>query len=347
MENNPQQFRNAALMVIGFFVLAAFVTGELILLLVAFVPPVLFLLLGNNAGIEWDKINWLPKPPDANSDDHGASQSSNPFHLKTTNPKYETAVKRVQTKLAEADVQFQPVPQSQRDEETDVMIAQANAILDQNPKQAEAYLQRAGGYAGKRQWNDALPDINLALYHNPNLAHAHVLRGNVMMARHDLVGAVQEWDRALKLSDKLAVAYTNRGYVKATLGQLDAALNDVNLSVQLAPDLFSGYGSRGYVHFLRGDYEAAHQDFLQAAALDSSYPLPFAGLAILHQVRGDTAAAITIWQQLMDYDDVYHSRESFQERHMCGDEFADVAGDILAAMAEPGELPDLPTTNES
>jgi len=336
MNNQQQQFRNAALMVIGFFVISAFITGEFILLLIAFVPPIIFLLMGGDAGIDWNKIDWLPKFPDAqNSDKESPNkptqhQPENPFAV--SNPRYDAAVSRVKARLEEEDLRFNPISRTERDSELDTIIAQTTAVLDKNPKIAEAYLQRASAYAGKRQWNDALPDLNLALYHEPRLAQAHVLRGNVLMGRDDLAGAIQEWDKALKIDPRLAVAFANRGYVKATLGKIDDALKDVNQSIELDPDFFAGYGSRGYIQFMAKEYDKAREDFVYAANLDPSYPLPFAGLAIIHQIRDEAEDAQRFWRWLMDYDEVYHTRDSFQKRHMCSDEFADIAGQIIAGI---------------
>ena len=68
-----------------------------------------------------------------------------------------------------------------------------------DPKNADAYRDRAFLYAHKRDLDHALNDLDQALFLNPKDARAYNLRGQVLHAKNENKKAIADYDKAIEL----------------------------------------------------------------------------------------------------------------------------------------------------
>jgi tetratricopeptide (TPR) repeat protein len=97
--------------------------------------------------------------------------------------------------------------------DNDLAIAYYNMAIVNDPKYAEAYINRGIAYHHKGQSDLAIREYNKAIEINPDDAEAYYNRGVVYdnKGHHDL--AIRDYNRAIEINPKDAEAYINRGFV--------------------------------------------------------------------------------------------------------------------------------------
>lgn len=254
-------------MIMGFFVLAAFVTGEWILVLIGLLPPFVFRLMVRTA----PQDNWKEYTP-----------------LKTAlaEPSHPTI--------------SEPEPPSVNFDE---MIAKADSVIAADPKSAQAHLDRGIGYLGKKDDVEALRSLNMALYLDPQQDMAHVLRGNVLLRRDDIDGAIREYNQALRINPRQIQAAHLRALAQAKSGKRDRAMKDLQEAIKRHPNNYALLAAQGYLHFLNGDYHLAEADFAHAASGMHPYStFALAGQLAAAHLRSENETAQAAWKRLMEHD---------------------------------------------
>jgi tetratricopeptide (TPR) repeat protein len=97
--------------------------------------------------------------------------------------------------------------------ENDLAIAYYNMAIVNNPKYAEAYINRGIAYHHKGQNDLAILDYNKAIEINPNYAEAYYNRGVVYDNKGQYDLAIRDYNKAIEINQKDAEAYINRGFV--------------------------------------------------------------------------------------------------------------------------------------
>jgi tetratricopeptide (TPR) repeat protein len=76
-----------------------------------------------------------------------------------------------------------------------------------NPKNANAYRDRALFYVRKRDFNHALNDLDRAILLNLRDAHAYYLRGQILRIKKENTKAIADFDKAIELDPANANFY--------------------------------------------------------------------------------------------------------------------------------------------
>jgi hypothetical protein len=117
------------------------------------------------------------------------------------------------------------------------------------------------------RWEAALASYAAALAQDPKLAEAHLNRGNVLKELERWIEALEAYDAALRLRPDDGVALSNRGIVLGELHRFDEALESFDRAIVREPTNFTARYNRGLLALLLGrltegfdDYEARWQD---------------------------------------------------------------------------------------
>ena len=146
-----------------------------------------------------------------------------------------------------------------------------------------------------RDHNDdaALKATDSALKANPDEASAHFWRGRVYAGKGDFEKALPDLDTAIKLQPNNADAFAHRGYVHQKLHSVDDALADFNQTIDLNPALAGGYANRADIKKRKGDWFGALNDWSRAIELDPNFALAHGGIAhlcgLIYEVREQTS----------------------------------------------------------
>jgi tetratricopeptide (TPR) repeat protein len=142
-----------------------------------------------------------------------------------------------------------------------------NKALELDPTYSRAYYVRANIKESFDDRHGAMKDYNLALEKNPKFSDAFFARGNVKMKLQDYYGAIDDYSAAIKLNESYIEAYFNRGKAKQYLLAYEDAINDCSKIIQIHPKNFDAFYMRGILRINFGDTKNGCLDLSKAGEL--------------------------------------------------------------------------------
>ena len=153
----------------------------------------------------------------------------------------------------------------------DGAIASYSKAIEILPADPTAYLNRAGLYLVKANYEGMFADANKALeLGTPNRADAYVIRGTGRSGKGNIKGAIADCNEAIRIDPKHALAYNNRANNKLRLNDFNGGLADCNKSIALDPNSPLPYYNRGYVYMNKGSPAKAVADWTKAMQMQPS-----------------------------------------------------------------------------
>ncbi|MDR0646152.1 MAG: tetratricopeptide repeat protein [Elusimicrobiota bacterium] len=144
------------------------------------------------------------------------------------------------------------------------MLKFLDKIIDLQPRNAQAYLAKAGLLSELGDWRQALKNYDIAVSLDPADAQGYMGRAGAKFMLGDFAGAEKDFSAAIRLNPQLAQAYYNRGVANVNLARLLLAEKDF----AKAQDLF-----------LQSKDNASYNDAVRAAKLVRDYRLASAAQA--------------------------------------------------------------------
>jgi tetratricopeptide (TPR) repeat protein len=175
--------------------------------------------------------------------------------------------------------------------DNDRAIADYDAAIRLDPKDAHAYNNRGIAYRAKGDNDRAIADSDQAIRLNPKYAHAYNNRGIAYRAKGDNDRAIADYDQAIRLDPKYAQAYRNRGVAYHTKGDDDRAFADYDRAVRLDPKDAIAYNNRGERYRDKGDTDRAIADYNTAIRLDPAYTAAYVRRGLSYEKKGDRERA--------------------------------------------------------
>lgn len=146
-------------------------------------------------------------------------------------------------------------------------ILNLNKALELDAKNSSAYFLRANLKEKFEDLHGAMKDYNLAIEANPKFADAFFARGNVKMRLQDYYGAIEDFTAAIAVNENYVEAYFNRGKAKQLLLAYEDAINDVSKIIQINPKSIDAYYMRGILRIDFGDLKNGCLDLSKAGEL--------------------------------------------------------------------------------
>ena len=112
-----------------------------------------------------------------------------------------------------------------------------DAVIKQNPRDTQAFLNRALAYKDLRDYERAVGDLGQALKIDPGFSPAITHRGLIYFTKGDIDHAIEDFDRAIQVNPKDAEAYNNRGIAYRNKGRTADARRSFEKAVSMSPGL--------------------------------------------------------------------------------------------------------------
>ena len=187
-------------------------------------------------------------------------------------------------------------------EEYEAAVEAANKAIRSNPKDTQAYYNRAVAQNNLANFEDAIKDCDEVIRQKPEFAEAYGGRAFAKDKLGHTEAAIADYDEAIRRKSDYAEAYFNRGLIKAQLEQYEAAIVDCNEVIRLNPEEGLFYFTRGFITAtLAGEpdkdnieiYEDVIADYDEAIRLEPDFmPAHFSRIATNATLdRGDAAQA--------------------------------------------------------
>lgn len=142
-----------------------------------------------------------------------------------------------------------------------------NKAIEVDPAYSNAYYLRANIKENFDDRHGAMKDYNTAIDKNPKFADAFYARGNVKMKLQDYYGAIGDYSAAITVNENYIEAYFNRGKAKQMLLAYEDAINDCSKIIQINPRSIDAYYMRGILRIDFGDLKNGCLDLSKAGEL--------------------------------------------------------------------------------
>jgi tetratricopeptide (TPR) repeat protein len=104
-------------------------------------------------------------------------------------------------------VRDQNIGEQPSDADVDRKIIDLSHAVALNPKNSNAYRERALLHIGRRNFDSALSDLDRTISLNPRDAHAYYFRGLLFRVRKDKERAIADFEKAIDLDPANASVY--------------------------------------------------------------------------------------------------------------------------------------------
>lgn len=142
-----------------------------------------------------------------------------------------------------------------------------SAVIESDPRNAEAYARRAFVYIVLDDLTSAAADLRRAEMLDPDLPITSLHRGMIFdeIDNHD--EAILEFTRAIDLDPGMTDAHISRASVYLEIGDAESALDDLQAAGRLEPENAELFLVRGQVYLMTGDLGRAESDLLHVLEL--------------------------------------------------------------------------------
>lgn len=142
-----------------------------------------------------------------------------------------------------------------------------NKAIETDPNYSQAYYVRGNIKDAFDDRHGAMKDYNMAIEKNPKFADVFFARGNVKMKLQDYYGAIDDYSSAINLNENYIEAYFHRGKAKQFLQAYEDAINDCSKIIQINPKNIDAYYMRGILRIDFGDTKNGCLDLSKAGEL--------------------------------------------------------------------------------
>src|SRR5688572_22952487 len=110
---------------------------------------------------------------------------------------------------------------------------------------AKEHTQKGRELYEKREYMEALLNLNKAIELDPSYSQAYFVRGNIKDAFDDRHGAMKDYNHAIEKNPKFSDAFFARGNVKMKLQDYYGAIDDYSSAIALNENYIEAYFNRG------------------------------------------------------------------------------------------------------
>jgi tetratricopeptide (TPR) repeat protein len=149
----------------------------------------------------------------------------------------------------------------------DHQIADANAAIQRNPKDALAYAKRGSAYAAKGDFDHAIADFDTAVRFDPTEVQAISGRATAYQDKGQYDLSLKDYDKLVRLQPNVALWWNNRCWVRTLLAQ-PLAITDCDEAITINPNDARNLDTRGFANFKLGEHNHAIADYDAALKID-------------------------------------------------------------------------------
>jgi tetratricopeptide (TPR) repeat protein len=143
-------------------------------------------------------------------------------------------------------------------------------LLEDHPKSAKLYAERAGIFVEIEEVTQALQDITMAVDLDPDNPDYRTNRAQLLRQFKKNREALEELNKALKIDPEHLGALFNRGALYFNTNKFDKALKDFTKCIESQPDVATPYFNRAFTYEQLHDFEKAKKDLNQFLKLTNN-----------------------------------------------------------------------------
>lgn len=172
-------------------------------------------------------------------------------------------------------------------------LANLTALLECQPGDSAAYLDRAVLYQRLARHEEALRDYNAAIEWSPPYPEAYFNRAQCLISLGRQAEALADYDRVLELAPNHVAALINRACLFFDQGHLESSRTNVEAGLKVSPTNARLLCLCGLLEVEDGQLDQAYQSFTKAIEADPSLADAWANRATVRFKHGDLEGATT------------------------------------------------------
>lgn len=149
-------------------------------------------------------------------------------------------------------------------------LALLNELIRKDPKNAQAYCDRAFAYRKLGENEKSRKDADKAVSLSPKQARPLVERGHTYIHLRKSSKAIEDLTSAIKIDPQNIDAYMFRQGVYGSIGQYNKQIDDISEEIKIRPKDAGLFEKRAACHFALGHLQKAIEDSAVATRLDPS-----------------------------------------------------------------------------
>jgi tetratricopeptide (TPR) repeat protein len=151
------------------------------------------------------------------------------------------------------------------------IIADATAVIENDPEVALAYWLRADSYHRTGDDDRALQDATKFIELDPANWDALKFRGSIYVAKGDYERALADATKVVEMVPRIASAYADRAWMYLKAGRTTEALSDLSQALSLPHPVCTHYFQRGKILEDMGRTQDAIADYRNALRLEPNH----------------------------------------------------------------------------
>ena len=134
------------------------------------------------------------------------------------------------------------------------------SMMEDHPKSAKLYAERANLFVLMKKTTQALSDISMAVDLDPDNADYHTNKSQLLRQFKRNKDALLEIQKAIELNPKSVGAHFNRGALLFNMNNFEKALEDFSFCIKARPEVGPPYFNRAFTYEQLHDIESAKAD---------------------------------------------------------------------------------------
>jgi Flp pilus assembly protein TadD len=178
---------------------------------------------------------------------------------------------------------------------------QLNAQNNSNEKLKKAHLKEVDG-----DYTEAIKLYSEIIQEEPRNDEAYVKRGSSYLQEGDYQSALADFTKAIKLNPSNASAYYNRAIIYTDLKEYgdEMAIADLNIAIGLDPNDAYNYLMRGFAYANMGKIENAYWDYATALQINPNETKSYYNMAVVTGIlTNEVKTCEYVYTQAIDSDD--------------------------------------------
>jgi len=164
--------------------------------------------------------------------------------------------------------------------------------IETGDDRANSFLNRSRAYGDRRQYAEALVDLDSVSAIRPGYLAAYVMRASIYESRREYSRAVQEYTAAMQATSRTADLFKDRGDAYFNSAHYPEALADYDSALVLEPDVASRYVDRAQLERYLGQFDQVVTDYTRAIRLEPKSASQYIARAHAYQQQGDWTNAM-------------------------------------------------------
>lgn len=140
-------------------------------------------------------------------------------------------------------------------------------VFAEGAKTAEEYVHEALRSINRKDFKEALTQLDQAIGQDDKQAAAYFHRGMLLLQMNDLKGAETNFNKAMKLRPDFGSIYLGKGVIAYRRGRFEESADLLSQAIKRDPSSGMAFYNRGVVFYQQGKYAVAEKDLNRALEL--------------------------------------------------------------------------------